>query len=111
MTFRTVGQFLCCVFRPRLLQHVGALVFAHRRPEIRTRLILKESSSIAAAEYDRQRKTLWVRFKAGRAAHRGGTYDYFDVPAAVVRDFISAPSLGRFVNWQIKPYYRYERVG
>jgi hypothetical protein len=52
-----------------------------------------------------------VRFKAGRAAHRGGTYDYFDVPAAMVREFISAPSLGQFVNWTIKPHYRYERVG
>jgi hypothetical protein len=79
--------------------------------EIRTPLILKESTSIAAAEYDWERKILRVRFKAGRAAHRGGTYDYFDVPEAVVRDFIGAPSLGQFVNWKIKPYYRYERVG
>jgi hypothetical protein len=79
--------------------------------EIRTPFILKESTSIAAAEYDWKRKTLRVRFKAGRAAHRGGTYDYFDVPAAVVRDFIGAPSLGRFVNWTIKPHYRYRRVG
>lgn len=51
-----------------------------------------------------------MRFKAGRAAHRGGTYDYFDVPENVVRDFIGAPSLGQFVNWQIKPHYRYKRV-
>ena len=42
---------------------------------------------------------------------RGGTYDYFDVPAAVVREFVSAPSLGRFVNWRIKPRYRYVRIG
>jgi hypothetical protein len=78
---------------------------------VRTRLVLKESTSIAAAEYDWERKTLRVRFKAGRAAHRGGTYDYFDVPATVVhRDFISAPSLGQFVNWKIKPHYRYQRV-
>jgi hypothetical protein len=83
----------------------------HRRPNIRTPLVLKESSSIAAAEYDWQRKVLRVRFKAGRAAHRGGTYDYFDVPKAVVGEFIGAPSLGQFVNWKIKPYYRYKRVG
>ena len=80
-------------------------------PDIRTPLVLKESTSIAAAEYDWARQTLRVRFKAGRAAHRGGTYDYFDVPAAVVRDFIGAPSLGQFVNWKIKPHYRYKRVG
>ncbi len=72
--------------------------------------MLKESSSIAAAEYDWPREVLRVRFKAGRAAHRGGTYDYFDVPENVVRDFIGAPSLGQFVNWQIKPHYRYKRV-
>jgi hypothetical protein len=80
-------------------------------PDIRTRLVLKESTSIAAAEYDWERETLRVRFKAGRAAHRGGTYDYFDVPEAVVREFISASSLGQFVNWKIKPYYKYKRVG
>jgi hypothetical protein len=82
-----------------------------RRQESRTRLALKESTSIDAAEYDWGRKILRVQFKAGRAAHRGGTYDYFDVSAAVVREFISAPSLGQFVNWTIKPHYRYERVG
>jgi hypothetical protein len=82
-----------------------------RRPERRTPLVLKESTSIAAAEYDWTRKILRVRFKAGRAAHRGGTYDYFGVPKAVVRDFVSAPSLGQFVNWKIKPYYKFKRVG
>jgi hypothetical protein len=82
-----------------------------REAQIRKPLVLKKSRSIAAAEYDRQRKVFRVRFKAGRAAHRGGTYDYFDVAAAVVRAFVDAPSLGRFVNWQIKPYYKYKRVG
>ncbi len=72
--------------------------------------MLEESSSIAAAEYDWRRKVLRVRFKAGRAAHRGGTYDYFEVPEAVVREFIGAPSLGQFVNWKIKPHYKYQRV-
>jgi hypothetical protein len=81
-----------------------------RRPGIRTPLVLEESSSIAAAEYDWRRKVLRVRFKAGRAAHRGGTYDYFEVPEAVVREFIGAPSLGQFVNWKIKPHYKYQRV-
>jgi hypothetical protein len=80
-------------------------------PRGRTPLLLKESTSIDAAEYDWDRAVLRVRFKAGRAAHRGGTYDYFDVPEAVIRAFINAPSLGQFVNWQIKPHYRYERVG
>jgi hypothetical protein len=97
----------------RKSKQIGALQ-SPRTPlvqESRTPLVLKESSSIAAAEYDWGRKILRVRFKAGRATHRGGTYDYFDVPEVVVREFISAPSLGQFVNWKIKPLYRYERVG
>ena len=54
-------------------------------PDGFTRLVLKESSSIAAAEYNWDRKILRVRFKAGRAAHRGGTYDYFDMPEVRIR--------------------------
>jgi hypothetical protein len=67
-------------------------------------LPLKASSSIAAAEYDRNRRTLRVRFSPG------GIYDYLDVPAGVVGEFLNAPSLGRFVNGHIKPHYRYIRV-
>jgi len=76
----------------------------HRQMASRMPLQLKASSSIAAAEYDRDRRTLRVRFSPG------GIYDYLDVPAGVVREFLNAPSLGRFVNWQIKPRYRYVRV-
>ena len=76
----------------------------HRRLPRRIPLPLKESSSIAAAEYDRTRRTLRVRFSPG------GIYDYLDVPADVIIEFLNAPSLGRFVNWRIKPRYRYVRV-
>ena len=73
-------------------------------------LSLKESSSIAAAAYDRRKRIVRVTFKPGEASHRGGTYDYFGVPPKVVDEFLDAESLGRFVNWQIKPHYRYKRV-
>jgi hypothetical protein len=73
-------------------------------------LPLKESSSIATAAYDRVRRTLRVGYRPGKAWHRGGTYDYFDVPASVVRQLLGAESLGQFVNWQIKPYYKYKKV-
>jgi hypothetical protein len=33
----------------------------------------------------------------------GGIYDYLDVPAGVVREFLNAPSLGRFVNCDVAP--------
>jgi hypothetical protein len=82
---RTSSTSRACQIARRLIE--GRIRRAGpRRPRIRTPLALKESSSIAAAEYDWARKILRVRFKPGRAAHRGGTYDYFDVPAAVVRD-------------------------
>ena len=76
----------------------------HRQMASRMPLQLKASSSIAAAEYDRDRRTLRVRFSPG------GIYDYLDVPAGVVREFLNAPSLGRFVNWQIKPRFKYKKV-
>jgi len=76
----------------------------HRLPTGRIPLPLKESSSIAAAEYDIHRRVLRVGFTSG------GSYDYFNVPADVVMAFLNAPSLGRFVNWRIKPRYRYVRV-
>jgi len=59
----------------------GRSKIGHRRLASRMPLQLKESSSIAAAEYDRNRRTLRVRFSPG------GVYDYLDVPAAVVREF------------------------
>jgi lysyl-tRNA synthetase class 2 len=78
--------------------------FGHRRPASRMQLQLKDSSSIAAAEYDHDRRVLRLRFSPG------AIYDYLDVPADVVREFLNAPSLGRFVNWRIKPRYRYVLV-
>jgi hypothetical protein len=74
-------------------------------------LPLKESSSIAAAAYDPARRILRVTFTPGRAAHRGGSYEYLEVPEDVVEEFLKAPSLGQFVNWQIKPHYEYRKVG
>ena len=73
-------------------------------------LDLKESSSIAAAAYDRGKRTLRVTFKAGKASHRGGTYDYLGVPADTIAEFLKADSLGRFVNWRIKPHHEYKKV-
>jgi hypothetical protein len=62
------------------------------------------SSSIAAAGYDPVRRRLRIRFVGGEA------YDYLRVPADVFRGFLDAPSKGQFVNWQVKPYFRYRRV-
>jgi hypothetical protein len=75
-------------------------------------LQIKESSSIAAAAYDRHRRILRLRYKlrSRSVPTRPSTYDYFDVPADMVQEFQQAESLGRFVNWRIKPHYRYAPV-
>jgi KTSC domain len=62
-----------------------------------------ESSSIAAAGYDTNRKILRLRYIGGT------TYDYANVPPDVFAAFLDAPSHGQFVNWRIKPYYAYSR--
>jgi hypothetical protein len=63
-----------------------------------------ESSSIEAAGYHLERRTLRIRYAGG------STYDYQAVPAKIFQDLLVAESKGRFVNWSIKPYYRYRRV-
>jgi hypothetical protein len=67
-------------------------------------LYLVKSKSIAAAGYDRARRTFRVIFAGG------GAYDYLSVPAKAYADFLSAPSKGRFVNWRIKPVYPFIRL-
>jgi hypothetical protein len=62
------------------------------------------SSSIAAAGYQADRRTLRIRYVGG------GTYEYFGVPAAVFQSFLDAPSKGQFVNWHIKPHYPFRRL-
>jgi hypothetical protein len=62
------------------------------------------SSSIVAAGYDREQRTL-------RLCYIGGaTYDYQEVPAEVFADLLNAPSKGRFVNTHVKPRFTYLRV-
>ena len=70
-------------------------------------LTLKDSQSIAAAAYDSDGKTLRITFKASQPWR---TYDYLKVPPQVVEEFLSAESLGRFVNFRIKPYYEAREV-
>jgi hypothetical protein len=67
-------------------------------------MLAMASSSIAAAGYDRDLHALRLRYIGG------GTYDYWDVPARVFQALLDAPSKGQFVNWHIKPRYRYTRL-
>ncbi len=54
----------------------------------------------------------WAQWKDNifSVKYRGGdAYDYFDVPERVYRDYQAATSKGQFVNFVIKPNYRYQR--
>jgi hypothetical protein len=68
-------------------------------------LTLKDSRSIAAAAYEREEETLRITFKPDATDRQGRTYDYLEVPADVVDEFLDAESHGQFVNWRIKPNY------
>jgi KTSC domain len=64
-----------------------------------------ESTSIELVGYDEDARELYVRFH-----NRGRTYVYFAVPPEAYAAFLDAPSKGRYLNFEIKPYHRYRRV-
>jgi hypothetical protein len=64
-----------------------------------------QSTSIAAIGYDERRSRLLIQFR-----DTGDIYAYDDVPPHVFRDLQEAPSKGRYVNYEIKGRYRYEKV-
>jgi hypothetical protein len=54
----------------------------------------------------------WTVWKQGvlSVKYRGGeAYDYLDVPEWVYQELKAAPSKGRFINFVIKPNYKYEK--
>ena len=61
--------------------------------------IAVESSSVRAVGYDPATFELEVEFCNGR------TYRYQLVPVAAYRLLLQAPSIGEFVNQQIKPRF------
>jgi hypothetical protein len=61
--------------------------------------IAVESSSVSAVGYDPATFELEVEFRNGRS------YRYQRVPVAVYRLLLQAPSIGKFVNEQIKPRF------
>ena len=62
------------------------------------------SSSVRAVGYDEGTHVLEIEFHNGRA------YRYRHVPAAVHRLLLLAPSIGQFVNQQIRPRFDAERL-
>lgn len=57
------------------------------------------SNNLAEIGYDRELETLEVQFT------HGGVYQYFNVPAFMYERLLTADSLGRFFNAEIKGHY------
>lgn len=62
------------------------------------------SSNLAEVGYYLDLETLEVQFKSG------GIYQYFNVPAFMYERLMSADSLGRFFNAEIKGHYPEAKV-
>ena len=62
------------------------------------------SSSVRSVGYDEAVHALEIEFL------NGNVYRYRSVPAAAYRLLLLAPSVGEFVNSQIKPRFDVERV-
>ncbi len=58
------------------------------------------SSNLNSAMYVSEESTLIVEFKGGKK------FKYFDVPAEVFDDMLSAPSIGSFFSRVVKPLYK-----
>ena len=63
-----------------------------------------ESSAITSVGYDESRQVLELEYIDG------DVYRYFDVPATLHRALLDAPSIGQFVNAEIKGAFRYEKI-
>jgi KTSC domain len=63
-----------------------------------------ESKLLAAAAYDAEQHTLYLRFRSGEV------YRYFGFPAEQYQDFLDAESHGRYFLSHIRNQFRYERL-
>jgi KTSC domain-containing protein len=63
-----------------------------------------KSSVVASVGYDPQQRRLEVAF------HNGRVYAYFEVPPSVYEELVTAESVGKFFNENVKPHYEAELV-
>ena len=63
-----------------------------------------KSKSVASIDYNDLSDTLEIEFR------NGSIYRYFDVPEETYAELMAASSIGRYVNYRIKPYFPYERI-
>ena len=60
------------------------------------------SSAVDRVDYNEETGTLDIRYSGG------DRYSYFDVPREIYEALLAAPSIGAFINAEIKPNYRFE---
>ncbi len=63
-----------------------------------------ESSAVRSVGYDKKRRILEVEVAGG------AVYQYLDVPAREYFALVSADSVGRYYNQQIKEAYEFRKV-
>ena len=68
-------------------------------------MIPVQSSNVESIGYDEAAQTLRVRF------HSGATYEYKNVGIMEFEQLKAAPSVGSYLNRNIKGNYPYQRVG
>lgn len=62
------------------------------------------SSMVLSIGYEEASQTLEVEFKSGLI------YQYYNVPAVVYEQLLTAESAGTFINTQVKPNFPFSRV-
>ena len=63
-----------------------------------------ESSNLKSVGYDPDAETLEVEF------YHGGIYEYYGVPPHVHQELMSASSLGKYLDSEIKGKYGYKKI-
>lgn len=67
-------------------------------------MIQVQSSNVEAIGYDAGHSELYVRFTSG------DTYVYLNVDRSLYDDLLSAPSVGRYLNINVKSSHGYRRL-
>lgn len=70
-----------------------------------TRVQISNSSTIKSIGYSYETQTLEIEF------HRGGVYQYADVPQATYQEFISVDSVGSYFHANIKTQFTATKMG
>lgn len=63
-----------------------------------------KSSDISSVGYDESKSELHIKYNTGQ------NYIYHKVPKSVYENLLQADSKGRFVNYQVKKNFTFEKV-